>query len=391
MIFIFGSNHTLRTRSKKKIVPLVSLLLIIVFWFTFLVNTLQVNKIYTQGALEDSVEWLASIFFQNHRGMILTSMPALAWQDTPEEMESPGRAAWYWLAGVTGFDLVPLTILKSQIPMLAQVELHEAVVMNVQPVLTKPKELANLSKDVLVGIYTTHTGETYSLTDGTDRLTGKQGGVVLVAKELQKQLTDKHEIRVVLSDKIHDARYATSYLESEKTAKQIVDQNTSMVTMLDIHRDAGRSRDDCLVEVKGKKVAPILFIVGSDARLPFPNWKQNYQFACKIAEKLDKIYPGLCLGVRVKEGRYNQFLHPGAILVEVGSDNNSLEEAKASVTMLADALAAIIKEELKKKESETREKPVLKEQEDSTGAEIDGSQSENYLENEGVDPEIQNL
>ncbi|GAB6180050.1 hypothetical protein JCM14036_13690 [Desulfotomaculum defluvii] len=321
----------------------------------------------------------------------MTSMPALAWQDTPEEMESPGRAAWYWLAGVTGFDLVPLTILKSQIPMLAQVELHEAVVMNVQPVLTKPKELANLSKDVLVGIYTTHTGETYSLTDGTDRLTGKQGGVVLVAKELQKQLTDKHEIRVVLSDKIHDARYATSYLESEKTAKQIVDQNTSMVTMLDIHRDAGRSRDDCLVEVKGKKVAPILFIVGSDARLPFPNWKQNYQFACKIAEKLDKIYPGLCLGVRVKEGRYNQFLHPGAILVEVGSDNNSLEEAKASVTMLADALAAIIKEELKKKESETREKPVLKEQEDSTGAEIDGSQSENYLENEGVDPEIQNL
>ncbi|MEG6520758.1 stage II sporulation protein P [Desulfotomaculum sp. 1211_IL3151] len=334
--------------------------------------------------MADSVDLLTSAIFQNPRGMILTSMPALAWQDTPEEMESPGRAAWYWLAGVTGFDLAPLAILKTQIPMLAQIELQETVVMNVQPTIKEPEESATtLSKEILVGIYTTHTGETYTLTDGTDRLTGR-GGVVLVAKELQKQLTEKHKIKVDLSDKIHDARYATSYLESEKTVRQMVEQNTSLITLLDIHRDAGRSRKDCLVEVKGEQVAPLLFIIGSDARLPFPNWKQNYQFACKLAEKLDQLYPGLCLGVRVKEGRYNQFLHPGAILVEVGSDNNSLEEAKASVVMLSNALAEIIKMELEQKEKAARkEQPVM---EGSQEAESDIKQEKDQTE----DPKIQN-
>lgn len=380
---MIGHYYNLRHRSKKKI-PLVSFLLIIVFWLAFFFNSFW-YKMNPQGVLADAVDWLTSAMFQNPRGMILTSMPALAWQDTPEEMESPGRAAWYWLAGITGFDPTPLAILQSQIPLLAQIELRETVVMNVQPTGKEPEELtAGLSKEVLVGIYCTHTGETYTLTDGTDRLTGKQGGIVLVARELQKQLTEKYKIKVDLSDKIHDARYATSYLESEKTVKQMVAQNTSLITLLDIHRDGGRSRKDCLVEVKGEKVAPILFVIGSDARLPFPNWKQNYQFACRLAEKLDRIYPGLCLGVRVKEGRYNQFVHPGTILVEVGSDNNSLAEAKASVAMLADALAEIIKEELAQKE-----KAALKEQ-----PTIEGSQeveSDRKQEDQTEDPKIQNI
>ncbi|WP_156779664.1 stage II sporulation protein P [Desulforamulus reducens] len=325
-------------------------------------NSVQFGHEGTQQDLVNAVDWVFSKISQDPRSMILTTMPALAWQDTPEEMERPGPALWYWLAGVTRFNLTPESILQAQIPMLAQVQGTAVITVSSETAgLEEPPLVENLSKDVLVGIYNTHTGETYSLTDGTDRLTGKQGGVVLVAKEVQRQLAEKHAIRVALSDKVHDARYATSYLESEKTVRQLVANNPSMITMLDIHRDAGRSRENCLVEVKGKKTAPILIIVGSDARLPFPNWKQNYQFACKLADKLDQLYPGLCLGVRVKEGRYNQFLHPGAILVEVGSDNNSLEEAKTSAVMLADALAEIIKEELKKRDGQDQTKPALKE------------------------------
>lgn len=354
---MYGQYHNLRHWSKKKI-PFVSLILMIVFWLAFFINSLSFGQEEHQRVLAGAADWLTSAIFQNPQGMILTSMPALAWQDTPEEMESPGRAAWYWLASAAGIDLAPRAILQTQIPMMNQIEPPETVVMNVQPNIKNTKELtANLSKEVLIGIYSTHTGETYTLTDGTDRLNGKQGGVVLVAKELQKQLTEKHKIKVALSDKIHDARYATSYLESENTVKQMIAQNTSLITLLDIHRDGNRSRKDCLVEVKGEQVAPILFVIGSDARLPFPNWQQNYQFACQLAEKLDQLYPGLCMGVRVQEGRYNQFLHPGAILVEVGSDNNSLAEAKASVVMLADALAEIIKMEL-----EQKEQAALKEQ-----------------------------
>lgn len=54
------------------------------------------------------------------------------------------------------------------------------------------------------------------------------------------------------------------------------------------------------------------------------------------------MYPGLSLGVRVKDGLYNQFLHSRAVLVEMGTTENSTEEAARSARLLADALADIL-------------------------------------------------
>lgn len=337
----------------KRAISLISLFLMAIFFVMFFFNGLQGQERPRQF-LENSVEWLVDKMFQDPRGLILSSLPSLAWQDTPEEMENPGTALLSWVAGITHINLRPTDTLRAQIPLLAQIDPQETAVITVLPedqATEAPVVEEKIAKDVLVGIYNTHTGETYTLTDGTDRLTGKQGGVVKVAQIVQRTLQEKHHIPVALSDKVHDHRYASSYLESEKTAKEMVKQYPKMITLLDIHRDGGRSRQDCLVEVKGKKTAPILIIIGSDARLPFPNWKQNYKFACRLAEKMDAMYPGLCQGVRVKEGRYNQFLHPGAILVEIGSDNNSLEEAETSGEMFADALAELLKEEIKAKET----------------------------------------
>lgn len=351
-------------RKAKRITVLTFLLLMIALWSYFFYNGLQVGS-QPKKMLTQTVEWLATKVLQDPRGLLLTSLPALAWQDTPEEMENPGTALLSWVGGITHLNLRPTDILRAQIPLLAQVDQPGKTVITVLPEVGPPAEEDTrpvFSKDVLVGIYNTHTGETYTLTDGTDRLDGQRGGVVSVARAIQKHLQEESGIAAVRSDKIHDARYAASYLESEKTAKELVAQNPHMLAMLDIHRDAGRSRSQSLVEVQGKKVAPILFIIGSDARLPFPNWKQNYQLACKLAERINAKFPGLCLGVRVKEGRYNQFLHPGAILVEVGADNNSLEEALESADMLAQALAELIQEEVQSKAALHAETEVQEEE-----------------------------
>lgn len=334
----------------KRAISLMSAFFMLVFFVVFFFSGIHWGQERPRQFLVGSVEWLVDKMFQDPRGLILTSLPSLAWQDTPEEMENPGMALLSWVAGITHINLRPADTLKAQIPLLAQIEAQGTTVITVLPEDQKTEAPAveeKIPKDILVGIYNTHTGETFTLTDGTDRLTGKQGGVVKVAQVVQQTLQKKHQIPVAVSDKVHDQRYATSYLESEKTAKEMVKQYPKMITLLDIHRDGGRSRQDCLVEVKGQKTAPILIVIGSDARLPFPNWKQNYKFACRVAEKMDAMYPGLCQGVRVKEGRYNQFLHPGAILVEVGSDNNSLAEAEKSGEMFAEALAEILKEEIK--------------------------------------------
>lgn len=196
----------------------------------------------------------------------------------------------------------------------------------------------------LVAVYHTHTGETYQLTDGLPRLDGKEGGVVRAGEALCRELEQKCGIPTLHIKKIHDRDYGQSYLESEKTVRQVLAEHPELEVLLDVHRDAGKPREDCVVKINGKNVATVLIVVGSDARATFPTWRQNEQFAQVLAAALNKKYPGLCQGVRVKEGRYNQFLHPRALLVEIGSTNNTLEEAVEAAKLLADVVGEVVKE-----------------------------------------------
>jgi len=202
----------------------------------------------------------------------------------------------------------------------------------------------------LVAIYNTHTGETYALTDGVDRVKGA-GGVVQAAAALEEGLR-RRNIAVLRSEKIHDVSYAASYLESEKTVREFLYLNPELDGIFDVHRDSKLPRGGATVNIQGRDVARVLIIVGSDDRLPFPAWRQNLEFAERIAARADALYPGLCTGVRVKGGRYNQYFSPRALLLEIGGVNNTLEEAETAATLFADVLADVL-QDMKDEESVT--------------------------------------
>jgi len=191
---------------------------------------------------------------------------------------------------------------------------------------------------IRVGIYHTHTGETYR-DDGKSRLDGGRGGVVEVGAVLAETLREEYGIGVVHSDRIHDEIYGRAYLQSEQTVRQMLAEYPEIEVLLDIHRDSERARRNTVALIGGREVARVLLVVGSDARRPFPNWRENYEFARRLASRMDQLYPGLSLGVKVKEGRYNQYLHPHALVVEVGSTSNTKEEAVRAARLLADVLA----------------------------------------------------
>lgn len=195
----------------------------------------------------------------------------------------------------------------------------------------------------LVGIYSTHTGETYAPDDGVERVAGR-GKVVEVAGILAEGLR-RRGIRVLRSERIHDACYATSYLESAKTVREMIYAAPEIAALFDIHRDSRQPRGVATAKINGKEVARVLIVVGSDKRQPFPTWRENLAFARRIAAHAQQLYPGLCAGVRVKEGRYNQFLHPHALLVEIGGVNNTFAEAAAAAALFADVLADVLWEE----------------------------------------------
>jgi len=267
------------------------------------------------------------------------------------EQVNPGEAAAGFLDRVARADLSdPRRLLVSQMSVSEprpEPRPKPPVPVLAPPAVEAARELARAAPDkVKVGIYHTHTGETYQLTDGVERFDGRPGAVVEVGRVVKQVLEERYGIGVVHSEKVHDVPYSRSYLESEKTAREMLSTYPDLDLLLDIHRDSLKDRRYAVTEIGGQEVATILLIVGSDARQPFPHWRENYRLARAVAAKAQELYPGLCVGVRVKEGRYNQFLHPGALLIEVGGVANHTAEALRSAELLADVLAALLADEL---------------------------------------------
>lgn len=197
----------------------------------------------------------------------------------------------------------------------------------------------------LIGIYHTHTAESFIPTSGAaHRPGGQQGDIVAVGETLAKQL-EKHGIPAIQSKAIHDyPSFMKAYGASEITAKKMLTDYPSLQMLFDIHRDADKHENYTAV-INGNNAARITIVVATgQPDLVQPHWQENHAFAKLIDAKLNQHYPGLSKGILLTEWRYNQQLHPRALLLEVGCQENTLEEAERSMEMLGDVLAEIMAE-----------------------------------------------
>lgn len=206
-----------------------------------------------------------------------------------------------------------------------------------------------------VGVYYTHTSESFVSMSGVTHTQGTCGDIVMIGRELIRRLEDGYGIKVAYSETIHDyPHWSRAYTNALQTAVGLIRDNPSLNMLLDIHRDGF---DDELVtpkeakrivtaNINGVSVARILFVVTTDDfGLAHPNWRSNYDFAVKLNNKLNEMYPGLSRGIDVrKDARFNQHVHERALIVEVGGYPSEEEELRRSAAMLADVIAAISRE-----------------------------------------------
>ncbi len=212
-----------------------------------------------------------------------------------------------------------------------------------------PQKYNRSYSNPVVGIYHTHTAENYDNRGYNARAAaGERGDVTLIGQELCQVLENKYGVPTIHSQTIHDKSYSKSYINSLYTAERIVSNNQDLKMIFDIHRDAiGKgSRDLITTTINGQKVAKIMIIVTNNKYgLPHPEWEKNVRFAKRLAQKMNTMYPGLLRDVKlISNRRYNQNVHPHALLLEVGGAKNSLDEAKRSTRLLAEVLVGLIDE-----------------------------------------------
>ena len=251
----------------------------------------------------------------------------------------PGRPETLINTEVTLFNVLQRSVMAgaAELPLV-----HEEGEFEAPDEVGPPPKMPEGIGQAVVALYTTHNAEDYPTGGRQLRLEGQNAGVAEVAYEMQQEL-ERGGIPVARSETINDyPDWNRSYINSAQTAHQLIAANNRLQLILDIHRDVLPNRKNSVVKINGQEVARVLIIVGTNDRLPHPNWRLNWDMANRLNEIMEEMYPGLSRGVRAQKGRYNQHLHPGALLIEVGSDRNSRNEALRAAPYLARAIGKLV-------------------------------------------------
>ena len=162
--------------------------------------------------------------------------------------------------------------------------------------------------------------------------------------EITKALSD-NGINVIHDKTIHDyPSYNGSYANCRKTVESYLNKYPSIKIVLDVHRDAIEREDGTKVklvtEIDGEKAAQVMIVAGSDAcGLEHPDWRENLKFAMKLQRRVNLYYPDLMRPVDLREERFNQDISVASVILEMGTNGNTLEEALVSAKCVGFALA----------------------------------------------------
>lgn len=215
-----------------------------------------------------------------------------------------------------------------------------------------------------IGIYTTHTAESYIPSDGKYSIKGA-GGIEKVAEILRANL-EKLGVDATYDSTNHDPHDAGSYKRSRRTAVQMM-REKQLTAIIDVHRDATPAKP-YLTEINGEPTSKVRLVLGRRNQ----NFKSNEEMAWKIKAVSDKMHPGLIKDIFYAKGNYNQDLSPRAMLVEMGTYKTSRERAEKSTVFFSEVLSTALfggtfKEEKeegdKEKTGETKEVEEGKEME----------------------------
>lgn len=198
-------------------------------------------------------------------------------------------------------------------------------------------------------IFHTHSSEAYTPADGDDyeasdpyRTEDKTCSVIRVGDLLAEKL-EEHGLTVIHDREIYDyPSYTGSYNRSGSAVEAALAAHPGVKIVIDLHRDALGDGDTVYktqAAVDGETSAQVMLLVGTGANgLPHPLWQENLKLALYMQNALDAAYPSLARPIELVKERYNQQLSPGALILEVGSSGNTLQEALTAIGLFGDAV-----------------------------------------------------
>lgn len=220
---------------------------------------------------------------------------------------------------------------------------------NVEKLLSKDMSIKINEDKPQVLIYHTHASEAFA----DSRKNKVSDTVVGVGSYLANILEDEYGISVIHDKSIYDMMGGTfdrgtkAYDYSLKGITKILKENPSIKVVIDLHRNSGD--DKIITTVNDKDTAQIMLFNGlcrnangDISYIPNPNLQDNLAFSLQVQLEAMKQYPTLMRKIYLKNYRYNQHVLPRTLLVELGNDKNTVEEAKNAMVPFAQVLYQVL-------------------------------------------------
>ena len=219
--------------------------------------------------------------------------------------------------------------------------------LNADALLGKDVRLSHDASTPQILIYHTHSQEGYA-----DSVPGDASmSVVGVGDYLTELLTQKYGFSVIH----HTGQYDVgdrdhAYAKAGPALEQILAENKSIEVVIDLHRDGVGNTTRLVTEQNGVPMAQVMFFnglsrttkTGDIEYLYNPYIADNLAISFQMQLKAAEYYPGFTRRIYLKGYRYNMHYCPKTLLIEVGAQTNTLEEAKNAMVPLADLLNKVL-------------------------------------------------
>lgn len=213
------------------------------------------------------------------------------------------------------------------------------------PKITDPADndkVVEISEKPQVIIYHTHSSESYMpYKEGNYHREEEAGTVREVGDVLEEEL-EKMGINVIHDKTVHDRpSYNESYERSLSTIKVLSEKYPTAEYIIDLHRDAAPAsvNEGKYTTIDDKRVATFSLVVGGANE----NYVELYDFAEEICEEAGNISEGFSGKIIEKDYNYNQFVSNKALLLEVGNNKNTIEEANECARYFAQVIGGVIR------------------------------------------------
>ncbi len=217
---------------------------------------------------------------------------------------------------------------------------------NINDLLNRDMSMEKDASAPQILIYHTHSREAFA-----DSVPGERSDTIVgVGDELTRILTEDYGYNVLHHTAQYDTVRDEAYGNSLPEITRLLEENPSIQVVIDLHRDAGGADRATTMDVNGKKTARFMFFNGISrsrkngdiAYLYNPNLKGNLAFSFQMQAFAGEYYPGLTRRIYIKQYRFNMHLKERTLLIELGDENNTVQEAKNACYPIAHLLDLVL-------------------------------------------------